>query len=101
MVASNKARVETNDRFSLEEILGSKVRIRILKTLFKLGEANITRIARETNTHFSLVEKHLQRLKEMGIVEEKRIGRIRLFGLNYGNPKVHLLMELIRSMEGI
>jgi len=94
-------RVEADDKFNLEEILGSKVRIRILKVLFKLGETNITRIARETNTHFSLVEKHLQRLKEIGIVEEKRIGRIRLFGLNYSDPKVHLLIELIRSMEGV
>lgn len=99
MAASN--RVEADDKFNLEEILGSKVRIRILKVLFKLGETNITRIARETNTHFSLVEKHLQRLKEIGIVEEKRIGRIRLFGLNYSDPKVHLLIELIRSMEGV
>jgi len=99
-LASNKVYTEANDELSLEEILGSKVRIRILKTLFKLGEANITRIARETNTHFSLVEKHLQKLKEIGIVEEKRIGRTRLFGLNYGNPKVHLLIELIRSVEG-
>jgi len=99
VAASN--RVEADDKFNLEEILGSKVRIRILKVLFKLGETNITRIARETNTHFSLVEKHLQRLKEIGIVEEKRIGRIRLFGLNYSDPKVHLLIELIRSMEGV
>lgn len=99
MAASSKD-YSINDEFSLEEVLGSKVRIRILKALFRLGEANITRIARETNTHFSLVEKHLQKLKEIGIVEEKRIGRIRLFGLNYSNPKVHLLMELIRSMEG-
>ena len=83
----------------MEGVLGSKGKIKILRLLMREGEVNITRIVRETGLRHSLVEKHLEELASMGIVVEKRIGRLRLFSLNLGNPRVALLLELLKRME--
>lgn len=50
---------------SLEEILGSPGRIRILRVLLNHGEVNITRLVRETGMHYRLVNRHLEVLKSM------------------------------------
>ncbi len=82
-----------------EDILGSKGKVKILKVLMRLGEANITRIARETRLHHKYVEKHLNDLVNQGIVAEKRYGRIRMYSLRLDNPKVLLILHLIKSLE--
>jgi len=79
---------------SLEEILGSPGRIRILRILAEHQEVNITRIVRETGMHYRLVNKHIEVLKKHGIVIEKRFGRARLIALNRDNPLVEKLLEL-------
>ncbi len=83
----------------LAEILGSKGKIKILKLLVREGEANITKIVRETGLRHSLVEKHLEDLIRLGIVVEKRIGRLRIFSLNLQNPRTQSIVELIRRLE--
>ena len=51
----------------------------ILEVLQKYGELNITRISRLTGLHYRVVSKKLLELVEMGFVEERRFGRLRLF----------------------
>jgi DNA-binding transcriptional ArsR family regulator len=82
----------------VEEILGSKGRIKILKILFRDGYANITRIVRETGLHHRLVVKHLEDLKRMGIVEERRYGRMRIYYVNLSDPRVSALREALRAL---
>ncbi len=84
---------------SLEQLLGSKGKIKILRVLARLGEANITRIAKETSLHHKYVERHLAELARMGIVSEKRIGRVRIYSLRIDNPKVLTLLDLLRALE--
>ncbi len=81
------------------KILGSRAKVKIIMVLMKLGEANISRIVRETSSHYYTVERHLEELKKLGIVDEKRLGRVRVFSLNYGDPRVPVILELIRSLE--
>ncbi len=83
---------------SLEEILGSPGRVRILRVLAEHGEMNISRLVRETGMHHRLVNHHIEVLKRHGVVVEKRHGRARLISLNRGNPLVETLLELFTRL---
>ncbi|AFH43354.1 winged helix-turn-helix transcriptional regulator [Fervidicoccus fontis] len=83
----------------MEEIVGSIGKVKILKVIYKLGEVNITRISRETGLNHKSVSIHLEELKKMGIVYERRFGRVRMLSLNYLNPKVLVLSDLLNFLN--
>lgn len=62
-----------------EELLGSKGRIRVLRVLAESGELNISEVGRRTGMNYTSVERHLKALKKMGLLREKRYGKIRIF----------------------
>ncbi len=62
-----------------EEILGSRGRIRVLEVLAESGELNISEISRRTGLNYTSVERHLSKLVELGLLREKRYGKIRIF----------------------
>ncbi|MFW6109223.1 MAG: ArsR/SmtB family transcription factor [archaeon] len=62
-----------------EEIFGSKGRIRVLEVLNKSGELNISEVSRRTGLNYTSVERHLTKLEDMGLLKEKRYGKIRIF----------------------
>jgi len=86
---------------SLEELLSSKGRVRILRILLEEGQVNVTRLVRVTGLHHRLVVKHLEELKRMGLVEERRYGRLRVYEVNFKDPRVSALRELLRSLEKV
>lgn len=87
------------DHSFLEELFSSRGRIRVMLAVFRLGEANISRVVRETGLHHSIVARHLRKLVEAGLLEERRYGRIRLFRVNYANPKTIVIRDLIEALE--
>jgi len=62
-----------------EDLLGSKGRIRVLQVLAESGELNISEVGRRTGMNYTSVERHLDALREMGLLREKRYGKIRIF----------------------
>ena len=62
-----------------EEVLGSRGRIRVLRVLAKSGELNISEVSRRTGLNYTSVERHLVKLEKLGLVREKRYGKIRIF----------------------
>ena len=62
-----------------EELLGSRGRIRVLRVLAEGGELYLTEVGRRTGMNYTSVERHLEKLKEMGLIREKRYGKIRIF----------------------
>jgi len=62
-----------------EEILGSRGRIRVLRVLAESGELNISEVSRRTGLNYTSTERHLAKLKELGLLKEKRYGKIRIF----------------------
>ncbi len=84
---------------SLEEILGSPGRVRILRVLANHGELNITRLVRETGMHYRLVNRHIEVLKRHGVVVEKRFGRARIVALNMENPLTRTLLRIFQGGE--
>ncbi len=83
---------------SIEDVLGSKGRIKILKALVREGQLNITQIVKRTSMHHKQVEKHLKYLIDKGYVEEIRSGRTRIFSLKLNNPKTLLLVKIISTL---
>ncbi len=57
------------------------IRSKIIDVLKTYGELNVTRLARLTGLHYRVLMRHLTRLVEEGVVEERRFGRLRLFRL--------------------
>ncbi|MEM0366793.1 MAG: winged helix-turn-helix domain-containing protein [Acidilobaceae archaeon] len=83
----------------IEELFSSRGRVRLLKILLKEGQSTITRLARETGLNHKKLIEYLEILKKHGIVEERRYGRLRLYEINYKNPRVSALREIFKMIE--
>jgi len=80
-----------------EEILGSRGRIRVLQVLAESGELNISEVSRRTGLNYTSVERHLMKLKELGLLAEKRYGKIRIFETKF--RKLSITFEKNRDIQ--
>ena len=88
-----------HDSISVEEIFSSKGRVKVLKALAERGEMNISDITRRTSLNHTTTSAHLKRLCELGIVEEKRFGRIRIFRFKREDPRGWAIQTLFESFK--
>jgi DNA-binding transcriptional ArsR family regulator len=79
----------SDERFA-EELLGSKGRVRILGVLTEAGELNHSQICRRVGMNYHNVNTHLERLKELGMIKEKRYGNIRMFEIAFTEVNIRL-----------
>ena len=84
---------------SIEDILGSKARMKIIKTLVLNGELNISKIISKTHLNHTIVLKHLDFLKSCDLVQEKKFGRIRIYRYKIENVKARSLKKFIEIWE--
>lgn len=89
----------SSEFYPIEEILGSKGRLKILKTLAINIELNISAIIDNTNLNHKIVDNHLRVLKKIGIIQEKRFGRIRIYRYKLENLKARSLKKFIEIWE--
>ncbi len=66
----------------LVEAFSSKTRLRIIKLLWRSKGMNISRIARNLNVSYSSAESNLEALRRAGIIEETKLGRVRIYKLS-------------------
>ena len=71
-----------------EDLLGSKGRIRVLRVLTESRELNISEVGRRAGMNYTSVERHLIALTKMGLLNEKRYGRIRIFEITFDSLTV-------------
>ena len=83
----------------IETVLGNKLRIKILKILFKIRELNVTDIARRLGANHKTTMKHLKILEDEGILQHKRFGRIRLYRFNENSAKAKAIQTLLETWE--
>jgi DNA-binding transcriptional ArsR family regulator len=83
----------------MENVFSSKVRMKILKLIFKLGELNVSDIARRIGINFSSTSKHLKLLEEEGILQQRTYGRIRMYRFNQASAKAKAVQALIEAWE--
>ncbi len=84
---------------SLEQVLSSRPRLKILMMLVQLGELNVSEIARRLGTNYDATSKHLKILEDESILQHKTFGRIRLYRLNPQSTKTRALQTLIEIWE--
>jgi len=86
---------------SIEVLFESKGRFRVVRFLLEVGEANITRIVKETGLPHRLVEKHLEALREAGIVRERKYERMRIFEVDLSDSRILATRRLLKELEEI
>ncbi|UYP46427.1 hypothetical protein NEF87_002712 [Candidatus Lokiarchaeum ossiferum] len=82
-----------------EEIFSSKGRAKIVKILALRNEMNISKIISLAGTSHSSAEYHLNFLKTIEFVREKKFGRIRIFEYQNDNLDARALKNLILFWE--
>lgn len=82
---------------SVEDVFSSKGRVKVLKALAESGEMNISGITRKTKLNHTTTSAHLEELCRMGIIEEKRFGRVRIFRFKKDDPRGWAIRTLFDS----
>ena len=93
---TNKSETETHPKLTLENVFSSRGRVRILKLLAEIGELNISAISRNINLNHSAVKEHLKFLTEVGLLIEKKFGRILIYQFQDNNILAHSLKQLFK-----
>jgi DNA-binding transcriptional ArsR family regulator len=83
----------------IEQVFSSKPRMKILKLIAKLGELNVSDVARRIGVNFTTTSKHLRVLEGEGILQQKTYGRIRMYRFNQASPKAKAVQDLIETWE--
>ena len=89
-----------NDKtHKIEDLLGSKARVKILKVLALNGELSISLIIKKTKLNHSSVIKHLNYLRNINFIQEKKFGRIRIYRYKVEDKKASSFKEFLRTYE--
>lgn len=83
----------------IENVFSSRLRIKILKILARVGELNVSEIARRLGVNYKTTKTHLKLLEGEGLLQHKVFGRIRLYRLNEHSSKTKALQTLIEIWE--
>ncbi|MFW9772598.1 MAG: ArsR/SmtB family transcription factor [Candidatus Heimdallarchaeota archaeon] len=92
--------INIEKKYLIEELLGSKARVKILKSLALNEELTLSLIISKTKLNYSNVVKHLNYLKDLNLVQEKKFGRIKIFRYKIENVKARSLKKFIDIWEG-
>jgi len=83
----------------IEDVLSSRLRVKILKNLVQLRELNVSEIARRLGVNYNTTSKHLKVLEDESILQHKVFGRIHLYRLNEHSPKARAVQNLMEVWE--
>ena len=89
-----------NKKANVENVFGSRARMKILKTLAKNGELSISQVIKNTNLNHSCVIKHLDLLQKLSLIQEKNFGRIKILRFKSENLKAKSFKKFIEIWEG-
>ncbi|MHA2282953.1 MAG: ArsR/SmtB family transcription factor [Promethearchaeota archaeon] len=92
--------IKPENKYLIEDLLGSKARVKILKALALNEELTISLIINTTKLNYSNVKKHLNHLKDLDLIQEKKFGRIKIFRYKTENIKARSFKKFIDIWEG-
>ncbi|RLE81159.1 MAG: ArsR family transcriptional regulator [Thermoprotei archaeon] len=81
--------------FNIEDVFSSKGRVKVLRVLIEHKALNITEIVRRSTLSYSSVVKHLRFLSQIGLVRERRYGKIRIFFVNEDHDLIKALKKIL------
>ncbi len=88
------------ENYNIENILGSKARIKILKILAINHELSISQIIKKSRLNHTSVKSHLNYLKSLNLIQEKVFGRIKIYRYKTENIRAKSLKKFIEIWEG-
>jgi len=83
----------------LEDVLSSKTRMKILKLIYKLGQLNVSDVARRLKLNYASTSNHLKVLESEGILQKLTYGRVKMYRFNEGSEKAKAIVDLIEAWE--
>jgi predicted transcriptional regulator len=90
--------IEEN-RIKIQDVLASKGRVKLLVLLSKVGELNISELAKRCKLNHNTASFHLEKLQDMGLLQKKVFGRIKVFRWKNELPKMRALKTLFELWE--
>jgi DNA-binding transcriptional ArsR family regulator len=93
--------IDYEEKNLIEDLLGSRARVKILKALALHEELTISMIISKTRLNYSCVIGHLNYLKMINLIQEKNFGRIKIFRYKLENMKARSFKNFIELWEGI
>jgi DNA-binding Lrp family transcriptional regulator len=84
---------------NLEDVLCSKTTIKILKTIMRLGQLNVSDTAKHVGANFAATHVRLRLLESEGILQQRTSGRAKYFRLREYSPRAKALQFLIEAWE--
>ena len=84
---------------TIEDLLGSRARVKILKALAIHEELTITLLIKKTRLNHNNVRRHLDYLKTIDFVKETTFGRSKMFRYKLENMKARAFKNLIEILE--
>jgi len=84
---------------NIEDVFCSKIRMKILTVVNKMGELNVSEIARRLRINYMSAHRHILILEDEGILQHKMFGRIRLYRFNEQSAKAKAVQNLIDVWE--
>ncbi len=88
------------ENYNIENLLGSKARIKILKILAINHELSISQIIKKSRLNHTSVKSHLNHLKSLNLIQEKVFGRIKIYRYRTENIRAKSLKKFIEIWEG-
>jgi len=88
-----------DEKYLIEDALGSKARVKILNVLAKCEELTISLLIKKTRLNYNNITKHLKYLITLDLVQEKKFGRIKVYRYNIENIKARSLKNFIGIWE--
>jgi predicted transcriptional regulator len=82
-----------------EEVFASKQRLKILMLINKLGSLNVSNIARQTGSNFTVTAENLRVLEAEGILKVHVYGRVRMYRFSEGSAKAKAVKNLIETWD--
>jgi predicted transcriptional regulator len=90
---------EKKKGYLVEDLLGSRARVKILKILANENELNISSIIKKAHLNHKNVITHLKYLKQVNLIQEKKFGRIKIFRYKKENLKAKSFKNFIEIWE--
>lgn len=91
---------DIEENYNIENLLGSRARVKILKLLAKNKEMSISQIIKSAKLNHTSVKNHLAYLKSYNLVQEKIFGRIKIYRYKFENIRAKSLGKFIEIWEG-
>ena len=83
----------------IENVFTSKFRIKTLEVLARVGELNVSEIARRLGVNYVTINAHLKVLEDEGLIVHKQFGRMRLYRFNPNSRKAEAVLNLLEVWE--